>query len=232
MCHHIKEHMPVVWINQFESNKCKLQLFHANAFSYPYIPRNSEYPTIHPTLSFHLHISTMDASQYWPFAYEYSIWNATVTAPQFWTGDLEPHIHSDAIDPVYTAIFYSDRAQQIWLLPEEILFGCFVTTLNDAFETELAQEDKDYESGSEKFNVPTLSAELQESTTYPWWRIYPSLWQTMVNHQPLQSSMKSLHLADTDTTASHGTAWYSPALMMRVLWDPVNNLAHAPALIL
>ena len=26
----------------------------------------------------------MGASQYWPFAQEYSIWNATVAAPQFW----------------------------------------------------------------------------------------------------------------------------------------------------
>ena len=40
-------------------------------------------------------------------------------------------------------------------LPEEIPIGHFVTTLNDAFETELAQEDAGYESGSENFNIPT-----------------------------------------------------------------------------
>ena len=28
-------------------------------------------------------------------------------------------------------------------------------TLNDAFETELAQEDEGYESGSENLNIPT-----------------------------------------------------------------------------
>ena len=28
----------------------------------------------------------MDAPQYWPFAQEYSIWNATVAALQFWMG--------------------------------------------------------------------------------------------------------------------------------------------------
>ena len=33
--------------------------------------------------------------------------------------------------------------------------GHFVTTLNDASVTELAQEDKGYESGSETFNIPT-----------------------------------------------------------------------------
>ena len=44
----------------------------------------------------------------------------------------------------------------MWSLPEETLFGHFVTTLNNAFETELAQEDEGYESGSENFNIPTL----------------------------------------------------------------------------
>ena len=45
--------------------------------------------------------------------------------------------------------------QQLWNLPEEILFSCFVSTLNDTFEKELAQEDKGYESGSESLNIPT-----------------------------------------------------------------------------
>ena len=39
----------------------------------------------------------MDATQYWPFAREYSIWNTTVTALQFWMEDLKPHTLSDAI---------------------------------------------------------------------------------------------------------------------------------------
>ena len=39
--------------------------------------------------------------------------------------------------------------------PEETLFGHFVTTLNDAFETKLAQEDEGYESEGESFNIPT-----------------------------------------------------------------------------
>ena len=117
--------------------------FHANAFSYPYIARNYELPIIQWFHSFHLYLqaSTMDASQYWPFACEYSIWNATVTALQFWMADLKPHILSNVIDQVYAAFFYSDFTQQMWNLPEEKLFSCFVTTLNNAFETELAQED-------------------------------------------------------------------------------------------
>ena len=44
-------------------------------------------------------------------------------------------------------------------LPEETLFGCFVTTLNDAFETELAQADKGYENGSEPSTSQPLLAE-------------------------------------------------------------------------
>ena len=43
----------------------------------------------------------------------------------------------------------------MWSLPEEALFGHFVTTLNNAFDTELAQEVEGYESGSESFNIPT-----------------------------------------------------------------------------
>ena len=40
----------------------------------------------------------MDATRYWLFAREYSIWNATVTALQFWTADIKPHTLSDAIE--------------------------------------------------------------------------------------------------------------------------------------
>ena len=69
--------------------------------------------------------------------------------------DLKPHILSNATDQVYAAFFYSDFTQQMRNLPEETLFGCFVTTLNNAFETDLAQVDEGYKSGSESFNVPT-----------------------------------------------------------------------------
>ena len=76
----------------------------------------------------------MDATHYWPFPREYSIWNATVTALQFWTVDLEPHNLSDAIERVYTAFFCSNSSQQLRNISEEVLFGHFMTTLNDAFE--------------------------------------------------------------------------------------------------
>ena len=36
-----------------------------------------------------------------------------------------------------------------------VLFGCFVTRLNAAYESKLTLEDEGYESGSENFNIPT-----------------------------------------------------------------------------
>ena len=38
---------------------------------------------------------------------------------------------------------------------DEILFGCFVTTLSAAFEPKLALVDEGYESGSDTINLPT-----------------------------------------------------------------------------
>ena len=97
----------------------------------------------------------MDATHYWSFAREYSMWNAAVTALQFWMADLKPHIPSDAIEEVYTAFFCCNSSLQLLNQPEEIIFGHFVTTLNDTFEWELAQEDEGYESGSKSLNIPT-----------------------------------------------------------------------------
>ena len=37
---------------------------------------------------------------------------------------------------------------------DEILFDHFMTTLNAAFESNLALEDEGYECGSENFNIP------------------------------------------------------------------------------
>ena len=97
----------------------------------------------------------MDATGYWPFAQEYFIWNAAVTALQFWMADLNPPMLSNAIERVYTAFFCNDSAQDLKYISEEILFGHFVTTLNNHFESKLALEDIRYESGSESWNIPT-----------------------------------------------------------------------------
>ena len=97
----------------------------------------------------------MDTAHYWPFSREYSIWNAAVTTLQYWIANLQPCILSNAIERVYTAFFCCDSAQQLSNISEEVLFGHFMTTLNDTYERELAQEDEGYESGSESLSILT-----------------------------------------------------------------------------
>ena len=48
----------------------------------------------------------MNATDYWPMAREYSVWNAAVAALQSWTADLEAHIFSSTLDQVFNAFFY------------------------------------------------------------------------------------------------------------------------------
>ena len=97
----------------------------------------------------------MDAIDYWPFAREYFIWNAALAALQFWMAELDPTTLSNAIERVHTAFSYSDSTQHLRYISEEILFGHFVTTLNDAFKQELTLEDIGYKSGSESLSIPT-----------------------------------------------------------------------------
>ena len=76
----------------------------------------------------------MDATEYWPSAREYSIWNAAVAALQFWMADLDPQMLSNATERVYTAFFCSDSTQHLRNISEEILYSHFMTTLNDTFK--------------------------------------------------------------------------------------------------
>ena len=55
----------------------------------------------------------MDATDYWLFAREYSIWNAAVSALQFWTTDLNLQMLSNAIGWIYTAFLGSNSAQHL-----------------------------------------------------------------------------------------------------------------------
>ena len=76
----------------------------------------------------------MDASDFWLFAREYSMWNAEVAALQFWMADLDPLTLSNTTEWVYTAFFCSNSTQHLRNISEEILFSCFMTTLNDTFK--------------------------------------------------------------------------------------------------
>ena len=76
----------------------------------------------------------MNATDYWPMAREYLIWNATIPSLQFWTADLDMLTLSIAIEEVYSAFFYTASTHTLHQQSDKILFGHFVTTLNTAFE--------------------------------------------------------------------------------------------------
>ena len=83
----------------------------------------------------------MDPINYWLMAREYSIWNATIAALQFWTADLKAHILSSTIEQVYNAFFYSTSTYMLHQQCDKVLFDHYVTTLNVSFESKLALED-------------------------------------------------------------------------------------------
>ena len=97
----------------------------------------------------------MDPVNYWLMAREYSVWNATIAALQFWTANLKAHVLSSAIEQVYNAVFYSTFTYMLCQQSDEVLFGHFMTTLNATFESKLTLEDEGYDSGSKNFNIPT-----------------------------------------------------------------------------
>ena len=97
----------------------------------------------------------MNVTDYWPMAREYLIWNAAVASLLFWTADLDMITLGTTIEEVHSAFFYTTSTYTLCQQSDEILFGCFVTTLNAAFEWKLALEDEGYESSLENFNMPT-----------------------------------------------------------------------------
>ena len=97
----------------------------------------------------------MDAADYWPMAREYSTWNATIASLQFWMEDPDPVTLGRATEHVYTTFFYSTSSHTLHQQSNEILFGCFVITLNAAFDQQLPLADGGYESGSDTIDLPT-----------------------------------------------------------------------------
>ena len=97
----------------------------------------------------------MDATDYWPMAREYSIWNATITSLQFWTADQYPVTLGRATEWVYTTFVYSPSSHTLHQQSDEILFGPFVIVLNAAVDQQLLLADEGYESGSDTIDLPT-----------------------------------------------------------------------------
>ena len=104
-----------------------------------------------------MHTTTfsMDAADYWLMAREYSIWNAAIASLQFWTTDLDPVTLGRATEHVYATFFYPPSSHTLHQQSDEILFGCFVITLNAAFDQQLSLGDEGYESGSDTIDLPT-----------------------------------------------------------------------------
>ena len=97
----------------------------------------------------------MDAADYWPMARDHSMWNATIASLQFWTADLDPVTLGRATEHVYATFFYSPSSHTLHQQSDKILFGCFVITLNTAFDQQLSLADEGYESGSDTIDLPT-----------------------------------------------------------------------------
>ena len=64
-------------------------------------------------LDFYSIYINMDATDYWPMAREYLVWNAAIAALQFWTADLNAHTLSSTIEEVYSAFFYTASAHTL-----------------------------------------------------------------------------------------------------------------------
>ena len=88
-------------------------------------------------------------------AREYSVWNAAVSALQFWTAYLEESSLNSALEQVFMTFFHMETRHTLHQYSDKSLFNHFMTTLNSAFEQKLALEDEGYKSGSENFDLPT-----------------------------------------------------------------------------
>ena len=97
----------------------------------------------------------MVAADYWLMAREYSIWNAAIASLQFWTAELDPVTLGRATEQVYTTFFYSSSSHMLHQQSDKILFGCFVITLNAAFDQQLLLTDEGYESSSDTIDLPS-----------------------------------------------------------------------------
>ena len=151
------------------------------------------------------------------FVRQYSIWNATVAALQFWTADLEPHILISTTEQVYNAFFYTTSTNLQCQQPEEVIFSHFVTMLNAAFESKLTLEDVGYESGSENFNIPT-----------------PLRWTSRIHHVSSDENIfltllhHTLQLPASHVASLYTTGYHSVALMTNKVPQFTFHLLTAP----
>ena len=99
--------------------------------------------------------TTTETADYWPMAWEYSIWNAAIASLQFWTEYLDPVTLSIATECIYITFFWSSTSHTLCQQSKETLFGCFVIALNAAFTQQLSLADEGYKSGYDTIDLPT-----------------------------------------------------------------------------
>ena len=165
-----------------------------------------------------------NVTDYRSMAREYSIWNTTVAALQFWTADLEAHVLSSTIEQVYNALFYTTSMHLLCQQSEEVLFSHFMTMLNATFESKLTLEGEGYESGSENFNIPTplrhtprihhVSSDdnISFDPTTP-----HSTGTSQSHHKPIQCQLSSSTSIDEDSSTDDIPTTYSNILPQNLL---------------
>ena len=60
-----------------------------------------------------LNMNSLDATDYWLMACEYSVWNAVIVSLDFWTADLDPITLGRATEHVYTTFFYTPSSHAL-----------------------------------------------------------------------------------------------------------------------
>ena len=75
-------------------------------------------------------------------ACKYAIWNTAIASLQFWAEDLDPITPAIASECIYTTFFWTPTSHTLHQLSEDVLFGCFVITLNAAFTQQLSLADE------------------------------------------------------------------------------------------
>ena len=177
------------------------QPFHNATFGYYYIWMFKLSTQHH--LILHLHY-IMNVTDYWPLAREYSLWNATVAALQFWTADLEAHVLSSTIEEVYNAFFYTTSTH---LLTSNLKKFYLVTSwphLMQLLKANLHWKMKDMRVEVKISTYPLLSDELPESAMFPVMKTSPI---TLLLHTP--------QLPVSHITSLYTASYHSVALMMK-----------------
>ena len=102
------------WLHHFSSS----YTIHADAFTPVYIYSLHiflDILLILPLLDFYRNFTTitMETAEYWPMAWEYSIWNAAIASLQFWTEDLNPVTLGIATEHIYTTFFWTSTSHTL-----------------------------------------------------------------------------------------------------------------------